>query len=98
LRTDAAITVFSTRFAGSLSPIANFLAGLVGVPFMVFLANDLLGNLIEPFVALGLGYAAGDYWSDFSGTLELVAGIVAVVVIMFVLYRIYRRMTKRYEG
>ncbi len=95
LRTDAAITVFTTRFAGSLSPVANFLAGLVGVPLKIFLVNDLAGNLIEPFCALALGYLVGDYWNDFSDLLELVAAIIAVGVIMFVLIRMYRRMTKQ---
>lgn len=98
LRSDAAVTVFTTRFAGSLSPIANFLAGLVGVPFGVFLINDFLGNVIEPFGALGLGYLAGDYWNNFSNLLELVAAIVAVAVVMFILLRMYRRMIRRYEG
>jgi membrane protein DedA with SNARE-associated domain len=97
LRTDAAITVFTTRFAGSLSSIANFTAGLVEVPFGTFLAYDVLGNFIEPGVALALGYAVGDYWNDFSGTLELLAGIVAVGVIIFILARIYRRMRKSVE-
>jgi membrane protein DedA with SNARE-associated domain len=98
LRTDAAITVFMTRFAGSLSPIAALLAGLVGVPFNVFLINDFFGNLIEPFAALGIGYLVGNYWDSFSNLLELVAAIVAVAVIMFVLFRIYRRMMRKYEG
>ena len=97
LRADAGVTVFMTRFAGSLSPVANFLAGLVRVPLKTFLINDFLGNVIEPGVALELGYAAGDYWNDFSGPLELLAGTIAVVVIMFVLFRIYRRMMRRYE-
>ncbi len=98
LRTDAAITVFMTRFAGSLSPIAAFLAGLVGVPFNIFLINDFLGNLIEPFAALAIGYAVGNYWDSFSNLLELIAAIIAVAVIMFVLFRIYRRMMRKYEG
>jgi membrane protein DedA with SNARE-associated domain len=98
LRTDAAITVFMTRFAGSLSPIAALLAGLVGVPFNTFLINDFLGNLIEPFVALGIGYVVGNYWDSFSNLLELIAAIVAVAIIMFVLFRIYRRMMRKYEG
>lgn len=97
LRTDAAITVFTTRFAGSLSPVANFLAGLVRVPFKTFLVNDFLGNLIEPFGALAVGYVAGNYWNNFSNLLELVAAIVAVAVIMFVVFRIYRRMMRKYE-
>jgi membrane protein DedA with SNARE-associated domain len=97
LRTDAAVTVFITRFAGSLSPVASLLAGLVRVPFNIFLINDFLGNFIEPFAALALGYAAGAYWSNFSGTLELFAGVVAVAIVMFILLRIYRRMMRKYE-
>lgn len=97
LRVDAAVTVFTTRFAGSLSPIANFLAGLVAVPFPTFFWCDLAGNFIEPAVALGIGYAVGDYWSDFSGTLELVAGIIAAAVILFILLRIQRRIARRRE-
>ncbi len=98
LRTDAAVTVFTTRFAGSLSPIANFLAGIVAVPFFVFLVYDFLGNFIEPFVALALGYAVGSYWSDFSNIVSLFAAVVAVAVIMFVLIRIYRRIMRKYNG
>lgn len=97
LRTDAAITVFTTRFAGSLSPVANFLSGLVRVPFRIFLVNDFLGNVIEPFAALGLGYLAGNYWNNFSNLLEIIAAIVAVAVIMFILFRMYRRMMRKYE-
>jgi len=97
LRTDAAITVFTTRFAGSLSVVANFLAGLVAVPFKIFFVNDILGNIIEPFVILSVGYLVGSYWNDFSNTLELVAAIVAVAVVMFVLFRIQRRMAKKYD-
>jgi len=97
LITDAAVTVFMTRFAGSLSSIANFLAGLVEVPFMTFLWFDILGNIVEPFAALTLGYAVGNYWSDFSNILSLGAAIVAAAVLLFVLARIYRRMMRKYE-
>ena len=97
LRSDAAITVFITRFAGSLSPVANFLAGLVGVPFSTFITMDFLGNMIEPFGALALGYLVGNYWTDFSDLIELVASIAAVAVVLFILARIYRRITRRYE-
>jgi membrane protein DedA with SNARE-associated domain len=98
LRTDAAITVFTTRFAGILSTPASFLAGVAKVPLGTFLWCDVLGNVIEPFVALSLGYLAGDYWTDFSGPLSLIAGIVAVGVVLFVLVRIYRRMERKYGG
>ncbi len=97
-RTDAAITVFTTRFASSLSTISNFLAGLVEVPFGTFFFYDLIGNFIEPGAALGIGYLVGDYWNDFSGTFETVTGIVAVCVVMFVLARISRRMARKYTA
>ena len=96
-RTDAAITVFTTRFAGSLSTVSNFLAGLVEVPFGTFFLYDIIGNFIEPGAALGLGYLVGDYWNDLSGTFETVTGIIAVAVVIFVLARISRRIAKKYE-
>jgi membrane protein DedA with SNARE-associated domain len=96
-RTDAAITVFITRFAGSLSTIANFLAGLVEVPFDTFLFYDILGNFIEPGAALGLGYLVGDYWDNLSGTLEVATAIIAVAIIMFVLVRISQRIARKYK-
>lgn len=97
LRTDAAITVFTTRFAGSLSPVANLLSGLAGVSFATFLLYDFLGNMIEPFGALLLGYLAGNYWSDFSNLLGIIAGIVAVGIVIFILLRIYRRIMRKYS-
>lgn len=97
-RTDAAITVFTTRFASSLSTISNFLAGLVQVPFGTFLFYDIIGNLIEPGAAIGLGYLVGDYWNNLSGTFETVTGIVAVAVVIFVLARISQRMAKKYTS
>ncbi|HVM76756.1 MAG TPA: DedA family protein [Candidatus Paceibacterota bacterium] len=97
LRTDAAVTVFTTRFAGNLSPIAALLAGLVEVPLGTFLFYDFLGNVIEPGAALTIGYAVGDYWNDFSNILSLIAGIVAASIVIFILARIYRRIMIRYE-
>jgi membrane protein DedA with SNARE-associated domain len=97
LRSDAAITVFITRFAGSLSSITNFLAGLVNVPLSTFVFYDFIANVIEPAAALGIGYVVGNYWNDFSDFFTLVAAIVAVSIIMFVLIRIQRKIAKRYQ-
>lgn len=97
LRTAAAVTVFMTRFAGSLSSITNFLAGLVGVPLRTFLTYDLIGNIIEPGGALTLGYIVGNYWNNFSNFLSLIAAIVAVIILLVIFSRIYRRIMKRYE-
>lgn len=97
LRSDAAITVFITRFAGTLSSITNLLAGLVKVPFGTFVFYDFIANIIEPAAALGIGYAVGEYWNDFSSTFTIIAGIFAVAIIMFVLVRIQRRIIRKYE-
>jgi membrane protein DedA with SNARE-associated domain len=96
-RTDAAITVFTTRFASSLSTISNFLAGLAKVPFGTFLFYDIAGNLIEPGAALSLGYLVGSYWNDLSGTFEIVTGIIAITIVIFVLARISQRIAKKYD-
>ncbi len=98
LRLDAVGTVFTSRFAGSLSPVVNLLAGFVDMPFFNFFIPDFLGDFIEPFAVLFIGYALGAYWSSVSGTLNLVAALVATAVIMFILFRMYRRMSKRYRG
>lgn len=95
LRSDAVSTVFTSRFAGSLSSITNFLAGFVNVPLFSFLIPDILGDFIEPLVVLIIGYALGTYWSSASDTLDVFAALVATAVIMFILFRIYRRMAKR---
>jgi membrane protein DedA with SNARE-associated domain len=97
LRSDAAITVFTTRFAGSLSSVTNLLAGLVKVPFVTFLFYDFIANIIEPGVALAIGYAVGDYWNDFSNLFTIIAAIVAVLIVMFVLVRMQRHLAKKYE-
>ena len=97
LRSDAAITVFITRFAGSMSSVTNLLAGLVKVPFMTFFVNDLVANILEPGMWLGIGYVVGNYWSNFSGLSSIVGGIFAVSIIMFVLFRIQQRLTKKYK-
>ena len=97
LRTDATVTVFITRFAGSLSPIAALFAGLVAVPLNTFFWPDLLGNIIEPGAAVTIGYAVGNYWSDFSSTFDLFAAIAATGILLLVLARIYHRMMKHHN-
>jgi len=98
LRRDAVSTIFTSRFAGSLSPIVVLLAGFVDVPFLSFIIPDILGDLIEPLVVLFIGYALGTYWSSVSSTLNLIAALVATAVVMFILFRMHRRITKRYTS
>ncbi|MCL4405365.1 MAG: VTT domain-containing protein [Patescibacteria group bacterium] len=95
LRHDAAGTVFSSRFAGSLSSVVNLLAGFVGVPLLSFIIPDIIGDVIEPTVILFVGYILGIYWSNASDIFTLLAAVVATAVVLFVMFRIYRRMARR---
>jgi undecaprenyl-diphosphatase len=97
LQTDAAVTVFSTRFAGSLGPVVNLLSGLVKVRPKTFIFYDFLGNFLEIFAIIFIGYIAGGLWSEFSGIVSIVTGIIAVSVMMYILWKIYSRMAKKYS-
>jgi membrane protein DedA with SNARE-associated domain len=96
LRESAFGTVLSSRFAGSLSSIVNFIAGFVRVPFLRFFIPDFIGDFVEPLALLCIGYFLGTYWNNFSNVLTTFAAIVATGVIMFILFRMYRRITKRH--
>lgn len=98
LRADAAATIFLTRFAGSLDPIASLLAGLVGVPVATFSVFSAAGNALEISAILSAGFVLGSYWNGFSLSLDLLTGIVALAVVMFVLLRIRRRILRRISG
>lgn len=97
LRGDAVVTIFLTRFAGTISSITNLLAGVAGVPLKTFLWCDLTANLIEPFAWLGVGYLVGDYWSNISGIADIVAGGIGIAILVFILFRIQYRINKRFE-
>ena len=97
LRSDAAITVFITRFGSAMSPLTNVLAGVSKVPFLTFLPADIAGNVLEPFGFLAFGYAAGSYWNDLSGAADLIGAIIAVVSVIFILVRMQKRFMRKYE-
>lgn len=95
LRQDAVGTVFSSRFAGSLSSVVNLLAGFVKVPFLSFIIPDIVGDVIEPAAILLVGYVLGVYWSSASDVLTLSAAVVATALVLFIMFKMYRRMVRR---
>jgi membrane-associated protein len=94
-REKAGWTIFITRFAGSLDPVVNFLSGLAEVPFLKFLFFDSLGNTLEIFFVLYVGYLAGNYWQNISGAIDIIGGIIIVAVIMYFLFKIYGRYSRK---
>lgn len=94
LISNAGLTIFVTRLAGSLDPLGSFLSGLVGIRFITFLFYDFLGNFLEMATVISLGYSAGSQWENFSNLLTIIGEIFVVAIIIFVLIRIYRRLTR----
>jgi undecaprenyl-diphosphatase len=97
LKQNAGRTVFLTRFAASLDPVVSLLSGLTGVPFMKFLFFDAAGNFLEAIVILYLGYVVGTQWQKFSNLLTIFEGILFAGILLYILFRIYRRMSRRHS-
>ncbi|HUO75337.1 MAG TPA: VTT domain-containing protein [Candidatus Paceibacterota bacterium] len=99
IRSDAGPTVFITRFAGSLGPVTNIMAGLADVRFVpTFLIPDIAGNAAEILILLVFGYFVGDYWENFSGIQSTIVGIIIIGVIAFFLYKLYGSLRRRYTN
>lgn len=98
IKRDATVTIFFTRFAGSLCPVVSLLSGLTRVPFKKFLFLDFAGNLLEQSTALIIGFYVGNSWSSFSNIFNLSVAIVAFAVMVFILLRIQKRVLKRITG
>jgi membrane protein DedA with SNARE-associated domain len=98
IKKDATVTIFFTRFAGSLCPVVSLLSGLVKVPFKKFLLLDFVGNFLEQSTALVIGFYVGNSWNAFSNIINLFVAIVAFAMIIFILLRIQKRILKRITG
>ena len=98
IKNDATVTIFFTRFAGSLCPIVSLLSGLVGVSFKKFLLLDFAGNFLEQSTALIIGFYVGNSWSQFSSIFNLLIAIIASGVIIFILLRIQKKIFKKITG
>lgn len=96
LNAHARSTIFVTRFAGGLGPLVNFLSGAIGIGFRKFLLYDFLGNLVYFVGTLYIGYWAGGYWENLSNFLSLAIGILSVLVVITILWHIYRAIKNRH--
>ena len=90
IRTDAGLTVFLTRFAGSLDPVASLLSGVAGVRLRTFLFFDFAGNFIQIAGVLYVGYMVGDYWENVSNLIAIISEIILLGVVIFALLKIYK--------
>jgi membrane-associated protein len=74
-----AIGVFVARFLAGLRFFAGPLAGVIGLPFGVFAAANVLGALVYVPTAVGIGYLIGNRIGA-HGFLPVALGIAVVVI------------------
>jgi len=87
-------TIFMTRFVGQLGPIVNILSGLSNISFKKFLLFEATGEFTDVMI-LGLaGYFLGSDWQNLTLTIELIGAGLIVVIIAFILSRLYFRRLK----
>jgi membrane protein DedA with SNARE-associated domain len=97
IRTDAASTIFITRFAGSLGPVTNIFAGLSDVHPIKFLIFDVAGNAGEIFALVTIGYLLGDYWQSVSGIQSILSYLIIIGVVAFFLFKVYGALRRKYS-
>ncbi len=87
LRSHTGLTIFVTRFFGSLDSVANIFSGLVGISFKKFLFYDFLGNFVSICGVLYAGYLLGVHWQDFSKFFDVGEWVLCgVIIIIFAGY------------
>lgn len=91
------LTIIFTRFVGILSPLTNFLAGFEKIKTSKFLFYDFLGNAADTIMLLTTGYIIGDNWETISEQVGWVGGIVAVGLLAFFVYTMWRRKIARHD-
>jgi membrane-associated protein len=89
MQSHVGLTVFTTRFLGSLDPLTNFLAGLIKIPYKKFVLWSALGNGTDIAVCLLGGYFLGSVWQDFSGITNTMGWILLIVVIINIAISIF---------
>ncbi len=94
VKRNAPFMIFATRIAGALGPAVNILAGISGIILKKFIFYDAIGNLIDIGGLLLIGYVVGSYWENFSDVVGILVAIAVVAIVMFILWRISRRIVK----
>jgi membrane-associated protein len=95
VREHAPLTVFITRFVGPLDLFVNLFAGSIKISAVTFITYDILGNFISNFAVLTVGYLAGSYWQNFSSLISIAGWILFVIIILFLVIRVFIRRQHR---
>jgi len=83
-------TIFFSRFlVTGLGSIINVLAGLSKVSYKKFFIFDWMGEFVYVSLYAGMGFIVGDEWRYLSNIIEEVALILLLLVLIFLVVRIY---------
>lgn len=88
------ITIFVTRFATAITPLANLVAGMAPLPWRTFMLADILGEASETGLNLVYGIVFGSSWTYFSsltGKIGLIVVIVVALIILIYWKKFWRR-------
>ncbi len=91
------MTIFLSRFGGTLDPVVNILSGLGDVSFKTFLIFDGIGNIASLWVVITAGFYFGDYWQTFSGIVSTLGWIIFAILSIVAIVVIFRRQVKGSE-
>jgi len=92
----AASSVFFSRFAVTwLGTTVNVLSGLAKLRLRTFLWADIAGEAIYVVAVVGTGYVFGDVWQNVSSVTEYLAGILAILMLLYFLRLMNRRRRRR---
>ncbi len=89
VRQHARPTILLTRFFGTPGVVANFLCGLLGVPFRRFVVYDIIGNALDIVCFILVGYGLGVYTENYSDIAQLVGWIILIAVLIFLVFKLF---------
>ncbi len=96
-RKHAAVAVTLSRFLSFIRTLMPWCAGLSRMPYLRFLAYDLLGVLGWAGGSVALGYLAGESWKLIAGALGTAGGLVLVLIALAAVIAAVRRRRLKSE-
>lgn len=85
---------FSRWLISPLGPYINLLAGSLGMPWLVFLVWDILGELVWVAIYTGLGYAFSGYVQSIADMSSSLIGLITALTVAVLLIRRLMRAMK----
>ena len=89
IKAHAGLTLFVTRFLGSLSTVTSIMVALAGMSVRDFLLYDTAGNLVDLLGIMLIGFFLGIYWENAADIIGIGGFILALAVLAYILRKVY---------